>query len=515
MRQVALSLIIAASASAAAGVSVGSAPTEWLSSPAQRARIEAVSADIVAVIPGEPAPVRMTLARWMQLFAIPGLSVAVFDSHELLWAKGFGVRESGRPDPVTLDTLFQAGSISKPVAAMAALRFVEAGRWGLDDDINERLVTWQLPPNELQKDQKVTLRRLLSHNAGTTVHGFPGYAVGTPVPTLVQVLNGEPPANTAAVRVDIVPGSRVRYSGGGTSIVQLMMVDQLKKPFPAIMTEAVLGPLGMTQSTFEQPLPPDRATLTATGTRSSGQSVEGRWHIYPEMAAAGLWTTPRDLAKLAIEVSLAHAGRSSRVLSADMTRQMLTPQAGDFGLGFAVNRDAGWFGHNGADEGFQAYLRAFAGPGRGIVIMANSDNGFAAFEFLAGAIARAYRWPGYETKPLPPHAAAELLVRLDGVPRAIEWYRGAMTRSVEGLGPRVLNGVGYRFLRSERVDDAVKIFEANVELYPDDANAFDSLGEGYEAAGKMKAAIESYRKSLAMDPANENAKKRLQELQKN
>jgi CubicO group peptidase (beta-lactamase class C family) len=486
--------------------------SEWLADPSHRARIAAAAADMVGVIPGEPAPVRLTLQRWMELFAVPGVSVAVFDAHRLLWAKGFGVTESGRPEPVLIQTLFQAGSISKPVTAMAALRHVEAGRYTLDEDINSRLVSWQLPSNDLQKDQKVTLRRLLSHNAGTTVHGFPGYAVGTPVPTLVQVLNGEPPANTAAVRVDIVPGSRVRYSGGGTSIVQLMMVDQLKKPFPAIMGESVLGPLEMADSTFEQPLPPHRTLLTATGTRSNGTSVEGRWHIYPEMAAAGLWTTPRDLAKLAIEVSLAHAGKSSRVLSPAMTRQMLTPQAGDFGLGFAVDPKAGWFGHNGADEGFQAYLRAFAGPGRGIVIMANSDNGFAVFEVLADAIARAYGWPGYEMSQLPPHAAAELLARLHGVPRALEWYRGAMKTSLEGLGPRVLNGVGYRLLRSGRVEDAVTVFEANVEIYPQDANAYDSLGEGYMESGNTKGAIESYRKSLSMDPSNENAKKMLAKL---
>jgi CubicO group peptidase (beta-lactamase class C family) len=512
VRGLVLSVAIAGWA-AAAPVALTPDATEWLSDAAQKARIDSATSELVAVIPGEATPVRVTLARWMEIFAVPGLSVAVFDGHQLLWAKGFGVREAGRPEPVTLDTLFQAGSISKPVSAMAALRYVEAGRWGLDEEINSRLVSWQLPSNELQREQKVTLRRLLSHNAGTTVHGFPGYAVAAAVPTLVQVLDGAPPANTAAVRVDIVPGSRVRYSGGGTSIVQLMMVDQLKKPFPAIMREAVLAPLAMNASTFDQPLTPDRAVLTAAGTRSSGKSVEGRWHIYPEMAAAGLWTTPRDLAKLAIEVSLASEGRSSRVLSQAMTRQMLTVQAGGFGLGFALDPKAGWFGHNGADEGFQAYLRAFTGTGRGIVMMANSDNGFAVFEFFAAAIARAHGWPGYEMETLPPHAAAELLARRDGIPRALTWYRAAMARSDAGLGPQVLNGVGYRLLRSDRVADAVRIFEANVEFYPNDANAYDSLGEGYMASGNTQGAIANYRKALSMDPSNENAKKMLSKLE--
>jgi CubicO group peptidase (beta-lactamase class C family) len=170
---------------------------------------------------------------------------------------------------------------------------VEAAAGSLDDEINTRLVSWQLPPNDFQKEQKVTLRKTVESQRGHHRSWFPGYAVGAPVPTLVQVLNGEPPANTAPVRVDIVPGSTVRYSGGGTSIVQLMMVDQLKKPFPEIMAETVLRPLGMDHSSYEQPLPPALAETTASGTRSGGQVVEGRWHIYPEMAAAGLWTTPR------------------------------------------------------------------------------------------------------------------------------------------------------------------------------------------------------------------------------
>ena len=489
--------------------------TEWLADPSHAARIAAVERDIVAVVPGEADPLRLTLQRWMELYRVPGLSVAVFDRHKLAWAKAYGVKEAGRSDVVTLDTLFQAGSISKPVTAMAALHYVEAAKWSLDEDINDRLISWKVPPNDLQKDQKVTLRRLLSHNAGTTVHGFPGYAVGTPVPTVVQVLNGEPPANTAPVRVDLTPGTKVRYSGGGTTIVQLMMVDQLKKPFPQIMAETVLSPIGMANSTYEQPLPAARATETATGTRASGQSVEGRWHIYPEMAAAGLWTTPSDLAKVAIEVSLAHGGTSSRVLSQAMTRQMLTPQAGDFGLGFAVDPNDDAFGHNGADEGFQAYLRAFVASGRGVVIMANSDNGFALFGRLADSIGRAYGWKGLEAGEDSPSATAGLLTKLHGTDRAIAWYRATRDKGGARFGPAELNSLGYRLLREGNVANAVKVLEANVQFYPDDANAYDSLGEGHMIAGNTKAAIENYRRSLEKDPKNENARKMLERLEKN
>ena len=499
----------------AAGVPVLAQPpaaTEWLADKAQADRIRAVESGMVATVPGEAQPLQLSLQRWMELYKIPGLSVAVFDADRLLWAKAYGVKEAGTPDLVTLDTLFQAGSISKPVTAMAALHFVEAGRWSLDEDINTRLRSWKLPVNDLQKDQKVTLRRLLSHNAGTTVHGFPGYAVPEPVPTVVQVLDGTPPANTAPVRVDLVPGTRVRYSGGGTTIVQLMMTDQLGRTFPDIMAATVLGPVGMTHSSYEQPLPPARAAMTAAGTRSGGKPVEGRWHIYPEMAAAGLWTTPSDLAKLAIEVSVAYAGKSSKVLSQSMTRQMLTVQAGDFGLGFALQPKYDRFGHNGADEGFQAYLQAFTSGGRGVVIMANSDNGFHIFERLADSIGRTYGWKGLETEADSPATTADLLSRLRGVDAALAWYRAARAGNGPGFGPADLNRLGYQYLRADKVADAVTIFQANVALYPDNANAYDSLGEGYMAAGNKPAAIENYRKSLAMDPSNDNARKMLEKL---
>ena len=315
------------------------------------------------------------------------------------------------------------------------------------------------------------------------------------------------------MRVDLVPGSKVRYSGGGTTIVQLMMTDQLKKPFPQIMAETVLRPLGMTTAATSSRCRPSRAAMTASGTRSGGQVVEGRWHIYPEMAAAGLWTTPSDLAKVAIEVSMAHGGKSTpRAVAGDDA-----PDVDAAGGGLRPRLRGGpeddAFGHNGADEGFQAYLRAFVGSGRGVVIMANSDNGFAIFNRLADSIGRAYGWKGLEAGDDPPSATADLLTKLQGTERALAWYRAARARRVERLGPSDLNTLGYRLLGAGQIADAVKVFEANVQLYPDDANAYDSLGEGQMAAGNTKAAIENYRKSLAMDPKNENAKKMLLKLE--
>ena len=205
--------------------------------------------------PDQP-PLQFTLQQLMDVFKVPGLSVAVVDGFKIAWAKPYGVTEAGTTSPVTTSTLFQAASISKFVTAAGALYLVEHGKLSLDEDVNKELTTWRLPDNEFTATQKVTLRRLLSHSAGTTVHGFPGYAVGEPIPTLVQILNGEKPANTAPIRVDLVPGTKFRYSGGGITIEQLLIIDVTGKPFPQFMQQAVLGPIGMSNSTFDQPLPP-------------------------------------------------------------------------------------------------------------------------------------------------------------------------------------------------------------------------------------------------------------------
>ncbi|NTX63401.1 serine hydrolase [Myxococcus sp. CA051A] len=488
--------------------------TQWLARPTEAARIARVEQGLPAVtLPGEE-PRQLSLPQWMELYGIPGVSIAVFDQGSLIWAKGYGVKQVGGTDAVTVDTLFQAASISKPVAALAAMHHAEKRKWSLDADINDTLVSWKLPDNEFTKEQKVTLRRLLSHSAGTTVSGFPGYSVTGPVPTTQQVLDGEKPANTSAVRVDTVPGTLTRYSGGGTTIVQQMLVDQLKKPFPQIMKETVLAPLGMKHSTYEQPLPKHLAPMAASGTYSGGKSVEGRWHVYPEMAPAGLWTTPSDLARVALEMSKATKGQSRRVVSQAMAKQMLTRQSERFGIGFERPADQDWFGHGGSNEGFRCFLMAFE-SGSGVAIMTNSDAGSRLFEPIIASVMAEYGWKGYTLAPDNAFTTVDLLTRLKGADAAITWFKArksAATPEDKQLSPAVLNDIAYSLLRSGKVPDAVKMFEANVELYPQDSNAHDSLGEGYAEAGRKDEAIFRYKKSLELDPKNNNAVMMLEKL---
>ncbi len=338
-----------------------------------------------------------TLAKRMAELHVHGVSIAVVHNGAIEWAKGYGVRQAGG-EPVNAETVFQAGSISKPVAAMAALHLVEQGKLSLDADINTELTSWKLPPSDAAPGATVTLRELLTHTAGTTVHGFPGYEAGAPVPTLVQVLNGEKPANTDAIRVDSVPGKNWRYSGGGFTIMQQAAVDAAKEPFPKLLHDTVLGPMGMSHSTYEQPLPAERLKNAAMPYNEDGTAVPGGPHTYPEMAAAGLWTTPSDLCRYILEVQGSLAGKANHVLSQGMTEKMLTAGIGSWGLGVQVGGAAGnpWFSHGGVNAGYESLFVAYDKNGDGAVVMTNAQGGSRLADEVMHAIAAAYDWPDHK-----------------------------------------------------------------------------------------------------------------------
>jgi len=282
-------------------------------------RIAAVEACLPppVIVKGEPKACT-TLTKRMEELHVPGVSVAVVHNGAIEWAKGYGVRQTGR-EAVKTDTMFQAGSISKPVAGMGTLHLVQEAKLSLDADINSKLTTWKLPASTAVPGAVVTLRELLTHTAGLTVHGFPGYAAGEPVPTLVQVLNGEKPANTEPIRLDSPPGKEWRYSGGGYSVMQQLVIDTVKEPYPQFLHDTVLAPIGMSHSTYQQPLPAALLTNAAMPYNADGTPVKGGPHTYPEMAAAGLWTTASDLCRYVIEVQNSLAGKANHVLSQSMT----------------------------------------------------------------------------------------------------------------------------------------------------------------------------------------------------
>ena len=478
----------------------------------QEERIRKIEATAVDIPMGDKEPLRLSLGQLMELYKVPALSIAVVEDFKIVWTKGYGTIGTGTSVPVTTKTLFQAGSISKPVAATGALYLVEHGKLALGEDVNAKLKTWKVPENEFTKDQKVTLRRLMSHTGGLTVHGFPGYDVDDKIPTLVQIFNGEKPANTPAIRVDVVPGTLERYSGGGVTIEQQLMMDVTGKAFPELMRETVLDKIGMTDSSYEQPLPAVRAPMTAIGTYSDGKPVHGKWHVYPEMAAAGLWTTPTDLARFAIEIANSRHGKSNRVLSQRMTEEMLTPVMDGAGLGFFVEKEnPGQFGHNGADEGFQALLTMNSETGKGVAIMADSDNGITVANYILRRVAQEYAWNYKFEGPLP---TIGILARARGVQAALDRY-AELRESGELQGEQAeqsLNQLGYSLLYSGHEKDAITVFQRNVQEFPQSSNVYDSLGEAYAKVGEKDLAIANYEKSLQLDPKNRNAVDRLKKL---
>ncbi len=415
-------------------------------------RIKRVENNLLNSIAIKGKPSAMKLADRMAHYKVPGVSIAVINNGAIEWARGYGVAEAGTSNAVTEETLFQAASISKPVAAMGALRLVAEGKLNLDEDVNKKLTSWKVPENEFTKEQKVTLRRLLSHTAGMTVHGFRGYAADEPVPTLVQVLNGEKPANSAAVRVDIVPGSKWRYSGGGISVAQLMMMDATGKAFPQFMQEAVLSKLAMAHSTYQQPLPTELLTKAAAGHGANGEVVKGKRHTYPEMAAAGLWTTPSDLARFAIEIQKSRAGKSNKVLTTELINQMLTVQSGDYGLGLGI-RGTGKalnFSHGGSNIGFRCMMFAYAETGQGAVVMTNGDAGGPLADEILHSIAKEYGWPDYQVRE---REVAQVN------PSLYESYAGKY--QVMGADVSVTTDNGHLFIQ------APPFGKQKVELYPE------------------------------------------------
>lgn len=547
----------------------------------------------------------------MEYYGVPGVSIAVIYNGEIEWLNTYGVMEKGSDSPVTKNTLFQAASISKPVTAYGALTLVEQKRVALEEDINTYLKSWKLPDNEFTRDKKVTLKNLLNHSAGITVHGFLGYSPDLPVPTLVEVLNGTPPANSGPSFVNKTPEESFRYSGGGYNIIQQMMIDVEGKTFPTIMNELVLHPLEMNHSSYNQPLTKEQLKMAATGYLPDGAMVKGKRHTYPEMAPAGLWTTAEDLAKFAVDIQKTLKSESDKGLSKEMTTKMLTPFVEEFiGLGIFIEKknDEIYFEHGGWNEGFSSQMIAHKDKGYGVVVLTNANQPDFISELIR-SVALTYQWeayvPVYTKMENEPAIIAEIsgrylingnriievsqsnkqlisnelgqepkelvkisdttyvrrenealfqfkpntetntmnivllnasdgalittLSRIDDDKKIpIEWLvDGDFNESLEAyqalmkenpkdptINEDTLNSLGYGFFNDANMKIAHDVLKVNSMLYPNSFNVYDSYAEVCMKMGETELAIKNYKKSLSLNPANNNATEMLKKLQK-
>ncbi len=414
------------------------------------------------VVKGEPIP-KMALAERMKQYNVPGISIAVINNATIEWAQGYGVVEAGSTTPVTTETIFQAASISKLVSAVLVLSLVQSGTLDLDEDVNRKLQSWKVPENEYTRERKVTLRRVLSHSAGLSVKEFWGYGVDENVPTLLQILDGREPANSPPVRVVARPGSVWQYSGGGYALVQQLLQDVTGKSFSEISQEMIFEKLDMKLSTFAQPLPRSFAATAAIGHQPDGHSLEDKWYTYPEMAAAGLWTTPSDLARLGIEIHQAKAGKSGQVFSTEMTNTLLTPQFGNSGLGAFVNGNGQvtWLFSGGSNVGFRCFMAVFVETGQGAVVMTNSENGsHLAMEIMRG-ISHFYNWPDFRVQE-------RVVVKVD--PKIYGTYEGVYEFAAPP-GMQIL-------ITQEKKRLVAELVGRKVELYPQTETEYFEIGTG-------------------------------------
>jgi CubicO group peptidase (beta-lactamase class C family) len=307
--------------------------------------------------------------------AVPAASIALaVDSDEM--ASAWGVEPGA---------LFQAASISKPVAALVTLRLVAGDELSLDADVNEYLTSWRLPGDG--GELPVTVRHLLCHTGALTVSGVPGYDHGQPLPSLAEILDGLPPANTPPVRREGVPGRTHQYSGGGYVLLQELLEDVTGRRFADLAAELVLGPAGMTAATYAQPDP-----SAAAAAHVEGQPVA--WRVHPEHATAGLWCTPADLVRLGQAIQAAVAGEAGALLPQQLAVEMVTPQVEGWGLGLMLSGQGAYrrFGHGGENYGYQCLLIGTAFGRKAVAVMTSSDQGLPVIWSLLAVVRDATSW---------------------------------------------------------------------------------------------------------------------------
>jgi CubicO group peptidase (beta-lactamase class C family) len=345
-------------------------------------------------IAGEPAQT-FDIQQRLRRYQVASASVAVIRDGKIAWAGVF--RQPSAPAANT-DTLYQAASISKGVTGALAQRLAGSNQLQLDAPVDACLRPWPLLAGQQNPAHPVTLRNLLNHTAGATVSGFPGYPPSQAIPTDLQVIQGAPPSRTPAVAIQTVPGAAHAYSGGGYTIAQVAMQQCLRTPFAELMRRHVLQPLHMGRSTFAQPLPAAEHNR-AHGHYADGAEVEGGAFVYPELAAAGLWTTASDLARFAIAIQQSWKTGTS-FLSAAQARDLLTPALNNYAQGlFVVGAgEHKRFMHSGGNTGFKSTYAMYLDSGDGVVVLTDGDNGSYLGGEIVKEVASAYGWPDFQPR---------------------------------------------------------------------------------------------------------------------
>lgn len=455
---------------------------------------------------------KFTLKDRMTFYNANAVSIAVIKDYKIEWVKAYGFADVSEKRIATPQTLFQAASISKSINSLGVLKLVQEGKLNLDNDINNYLITWKFPYDSISKGKKITISNLLSHTAGLSVHGFGGYEIGAKLPTTIEILDGLKPSNSKAVRSVFEPGFKFEYSGGGTTISQLIIENTTGEKYEDYMLKNVLIPLGMSNSSFRQPPAKDKESLLATA-YINGKEVKGKYHIYPEKAAAGLWTNPTDLANYIIETQLSLLGKSNEILSKEMSEKRLNNNLGVFLNDFKGTK---YFGHSGGNEGFVCYYGGSLENGNGIVVMTNGSN-FKLVEEIISSIASVNQWKNFPLEPIKESIALTIKKECEkNIDKGIALYKNlkkTQPNNYNFSNEGELNSLGYEFLQNNKIDAAIKIFALNINEFPKSANVYDSRGEAYFNKKEYLLSKTDYQKVLDLDPSNQNAKEMLLKIE--
>lgn len=433
------------------------------------ARIKRVEESLGEFIKTSNEPI-MLLER-MEEYHVPAVSIAVIRDFKLDWARAYGSIENGNPTPPNIETLFQAASISKSINALGVLNLVQQNVLSLNRDINDYLTDWKFPYDSTTGSKKITLANLLSHTGGTTVHGFRGYAKGESIPTLTQILNGEKPANNRAIKSAFEAGFKTQYSGGGITVAQKLIMDVTGKPYDLYMAENVLKPLGMKYSFFNVLPKENILDKLASGHKEDGTPINGKYHFYPEQAAASLWTNPTELSKAIVQLQKAYHGNGKKLISKETAHSMLTPVMGENGLGTFIKKIGGntYFSHGGANEGFRSFYIANLEKGDGVIVMINSNNN-AIIPEIVNSVAAVYNWEDYYKPVIRPTVSVpvDVLESYIGVYEVTPGFSITIALNKYGLTAQATNQPAFKMFAESQNKFFLKVVDASIEFFKND-----------------------------------------------
>ncbi|RIA10205.1 CubicO group peptidase (beta-lactamase class C family) [Flavobacteriaceae bacterium MAR_2010_72] len=451
-------------------------------------------------------------------FIVPGTAIAIIENGEIILQKGYGYSNIDKGVKVSNTTGFNIGSISKTVAAWGVMKLVQEGKIDLDAPAEMYLTRWHLPKSEFDSD-KVTIRRLLSHTAGLSLHGYPGWSSKDNLPTIEESLNGK---NNGPGRVEIImePGTKWKYSGGGFSILQLIIEEVTKQRFEDYMQTEILNPLGMTNSSYTI----NEKILKSSSLEHNNFGEVIDFELFTAQAAAGLHTTIEDFTKFARASLYTYKNNNQQILSASNLQQMMEPaQAsnGSYGLGYGIESINGTsitlVGHGGANSGWHAFLRLNPVTNDGFIMI---TNGGAGHNIYRQVYCDWIYWKTGESMGnrcnIVPSIANKLktIIETEGIDKIQSQYLELKKNETNGynFSEDQLNYLGYHYLGKDKVDYAISIFKINVDAFPKSSNVYDSYGEALLKNGDKEKAIENYKKSVELNPGNEGGIKVLKEL---